>query len=140
MALDVTVVVAAALTSLIPAVLAYLSSQKTRRDSLKAQHAAQEQMKSKVDSEAYEKAQRLYDRMIERSREDQDFLRARVTETESRLKQTEEALSRERTRRQYQEIVIADLRRELRYLKQRLRAVGVDVPDEEVEDAQDAGE
>lgn len=125
--IDPTIILAAGIGA-IPGVLAYVSSRNTRRS-----------MKDKVDKGAYEVAKEFYDDILKRSREDKAELVRDLEQAqqerrnlELRLAETNRAFESERQFLQHQ---LSELKKEIGYLKQRLREAGLEIDSRDPEAA-----
>ena len=105
-----------ALIGSIGGIAAFITAVGARKDS----KDTRQQMAEKVDVEAYRTAQDLYGEMLARAREERFEFERRLLDAEARLKAAEQSLARETTRNQFLELTVADLRTEVKYLRQRL--------------------
>lgn len=142
MAIDPTAIVVAAIGSL-TGLAALINSVNTRRNAQEIRN----QVRGKVDAEAYEVAKTFYDHAIKTSREFQkelveklDAAQRDLTTAENTLNEMTANLATERMQRQYLEIQVSNLRLEVKYLKQRLHDAGFPVDTQDFDTAGDSAE
>jgi len=137
MPIDITAVIVALISSVVGA-LSYLNARKTSREA----HA---EAQKKIDAEAYERAQAIYDRALKRVEEDNISLVKQLAQTRRELADTQQQLvevtkraDKESTNRRFLEVQMHELRLEVGRLRQALARAGVHTEDQEIEGAGDS--